>query len=171
MSRSIPRTFATRCRRLRARRIPPIPGIWGGWRLFPAYSPDAVQSDLGRLQSLYISKGYLDVSLRLDDIRVTHGDANVTVRVDAGSRYRVSGASIDGVAANVGSPGELCPGLFAARREAEKQGIADFAVRLDARGLEPGDSTSVDLAAMIDRGPVYHIGRIEFVGRQHYSDA
>jgi len=157
---------------LRVRRVfPPIPGIWGGWRLLPAYSPDAVQSDLGRLQSLYISKGYLDVSLRLDDIRVTHGDANVTVRVDAGSRYRVSSASIDGVATNVDSPGELCPGLFAAQREAEKQGIADFAVRLDARGLEPGDATSVDLAAMLDRGPVYHIGRIEFIGRQHYSDA
>ncbi len=158
---------------LRVRRVfPPIPGIWSGWRLFPAYSPDAVQSDLGRLQSLYLSKGYLDIGLRLEDIKVNHGDATIAVRVEAGPRYSVAAASVDGAAATVTSPGQLCPSLFAARREAEKQGIPDFSATLDARGSEPSALVpAVDLAVTTQRGPVYHIGRIDFSGRQHYSDA
>ena len=163
---------------LRVRRVtPPIPGIWSGWRLFPAYSPDAVQSDLGRVQSLYLSKGYLDVSLRLEDIKVNHGDANIAVHVDAGPRYSVAMASIDGAAADVTTPGEICPSLFASRREAEKQGVADFTATLDARGIvaatgaEPSDMVpAVDLAVTTEKGPPYHIGRIDFSGRQHFSD-
>lgn len=158
---------------LRVRRVfPPIPGIWSGWRLFPAYSPDAVQSDLGRVQSLYLSKGYLDVSLRLDDIKVNHGDANIAVHVEAGPRYSVATASIDGAAApDVTSPGQLCPSLFSARREAEKQGIADFQATLDARGMEPSNLVpAVDLAVTTEKGRPYHIGRIDFSGRQHFSD-
>ncbi|HLG96235.1 MAG TPA: POTRA domain-containing protein [Bryobacteraceae bacterium] len=158
---------------LRSHRVmPPIPGIWSGWRLLPAYSPEAVESDLGRVQSLYLSKGYLDVNLRLDDIHVSHGDANITVHVEAGQRYRVAAASIDGVAADVNTPGDLCPSLFSARRAAEKQGIADFSVRLDATGADAAYAApSVDLAALIDRGRPFRIGRIDFSGRQHYSDA
>jgi len=157
---------------LRVRRLtPPIPGLWSGWRLFPAYSPDAVQSDLGRVQSLYISRGYLDVSLRLDDIKVNHGDANIAVHVDSGPQYSVGAASIDGVAADVTSPGQLCPSLFSARRDAEKQGIADFAAKLDARAMEPSDLVpAVDLAVTTEKGRSYHIGRIDFTGRQHFSD-
>ena len=157
---------------LRVRRLtPPIPGIWTGWRLLPAYSPEAVQSDLSRVQSLYLSKGYLDVSLRLDNIKVTHGDANITVHVEAGQQYRVNTASIDGAPATLSSPGAICPSLFQQRRAAEQQGIADFAVTLDARGIEPAEAPSVDLAASITRGRPYEIGRIDFSGLQHYSDA
>lgn len=159
---------------LKVRRLtPPIPGVWSGWRLFPAYSPDAVQSDLGRIQSLYLSKGYLDVGLRLDDIKVTHGDANVTIRVESGPRYRVDSATIDGVAAKVSAPGDLCPLLFQQRREAEQKGIMDFSVSLDARTVQPQENAApaIDLAAAIERGPEYHIGRIDFLGLEHYSDA
>jgi len=159
---------------LKVRRLtPPIPGIWSGWRLFPAYSPDAVQSDLGRIQSLYLSKGYLDVGLRLDEIKVAHGDANVTIRVESGPRYRVDSATIDGVAAKVSAPGDLCPLLFQQRREAEQKGIMDFSVSLDARTVQPQENAApaIDLAAAIERGPEYHIGRIDFLGLEHYSDA
>jgi len=159
---------------LKVRRlIPPIPGLWSGWRLFPAYSPDAVQSDLGRLQSLYLSKGYLDVGLRLDDIRLNHGDANVTVRVASGPQYRVQSSTIDGAPANVSTPGDLCPALFQQRREAEQKGIMDFNVSLDARPIQPEENAipAIDLAASIERGPEYHIGRIDFFGLEHYSDS
>ncbi|HTS49509.1 MAG TPA: POTRA domain-containing protein [Bryobacteraceae bacterium] len=168
-----PKDLRAALQALRIRRvIPPIPGLWSGWRLFPAYSPDAVQSDLGRVQSLYISKGYLDVSLRLDDIKVNRGDANIAVHVDAGPQYSVAASSIDGVAADVTSPGELCPSLFSARREAEKQGIPDFSAKLDARGMEPSELVpAVDLAVTTEKGRSYHIGRIDFSGRQHFSDA
>jgi hypothetical protein len=62
-------------RALRIRRVfPRIPGLWDG-RLFPAYSSQAVDSDLAHLLSLYLSKGYFDASVRLDDaaIRGGHG--------------------------------------------------------------------------------------------------
>jgi outer membrane protein insertion porin family len=157
---------------LRVRRMfPPIPGIWSGWKQFPAYSSDAVQSDLSRLQSLYISKGYLDISLRLDDIKVNHGDADVKVHVEAGPRYSVGTASIDGAPADIESPGEICPSMFVARRDAEKQGIADFSATLDARGSDPSAMVpAVDLAVTTSHGRPYHIGRIDFSGRQHFSD-
>jgi outer membrane protein insertion porin family len=159
---------------LKVRRLtPPIPGIWSGWRLFPAYSPEAVQTDLGRIQSLYLSKGYLDVGLHLDDIKVNHGDANITIRVESGLHYRVDNTTIDGVAAKVSSPGDLCPLLFQQRREAEQKGIMDFNVSLDARTVQPEENAvpAIDLAAAIERGPEYHIGRIDFLGLEHYSDA
>jgi len=158
---------------MRIKRVTPgIPGLWDGWRLFPAYSPEAVQSDLARVQSLYLSKGFLDVSLRLADIQVTHGDADVKVHVESGQQYRVGSAAIDGVAATVQTPGDLCPSLLSARRDAERKGIVDFAARLDARVEPTSDATpAVDLAAMIDLGRPYHVGRIDFTGRQHYSDA
>jgi outer membrane protein assembly factor BamA len=159
---------------LKVKRLtPPIPGIWAGWLSYPAYSPDAVQSDLARIQSLYLSKGYLDINLRLDDIHVNHGDAKVTVRVDAGPQYRVESASLDGTSTNVGTPGDLCPLLFRERREAELQGKMDFNVSLDARTVQPAENQTpaIDLAATVERGPVYHIARIDFLGLEHYSDS
>ncbi len=37
---------------LRIRRvIPKLPGLWNGWRLFPAYSPEAVEAGAARLRS------------------------------------------------------------------------------------------------------------------------
>ena len=44
-------------RALKARRIiPRVPGLWTGWRLLPDYSREAVDADLARLRSLYLSK-------------------------------------------------------------------------------------------------------------------
>ena len=154
---------------LRIKRVmPPIPGLWGGWRLLPGYSTEAMQSDLARLQSLYVSRGYLDASVRLDDVQVRAGQARVTIRVEAGRRYQVRSATIADDAVDAKSPGDLCPTLLASQREAEREGILDFSVTLDARQTE---ASAVDLEATLDRGPAYRIRRIDFIGNRRYSDA
>ncbi len=149
--------------------IPPLPGLSGGWRLLPAYSTEAVQSDLARLESLYLSKGFLDASVRLDDARINRHRAAIAIRVEAGPRYRVREASIASDAARAGTPGQLCPTLLAARRDAERQGILDFNATVDVRPA--GGAGLVDLNAALDRGRPYRVGRIDFSGNRHYSEA
>jgi outer membrane protein insertion porin family len=159
---------------LRVKRVlPAIPGLWSGWRLFPAYSAEAVQSDVARLRSLYLSKGYLEASVRWDDVEARNHQARITILIQAGPLYRVRGATIAGGVMKASAPGDLCPNLLAQRRVAERQGILDFAVTLDARRVEGGDDAHplVDLAAAIDRGRSYRVGRIEFSGHHHYSEA
>src|SRR5579864_881574 len=51
-----PETLRNTLRALHARRI-------FVWRVLPTYSPEAVQSDLARIRSLYLSKGYFDASV------------------------------------------------------------------------------------------------------------
>ncbi len=154
---------------LRVKRVtPPIPGLWGGWRMFPAYSSEALQSDLARLQSLYLARGYLDASVRVDDVAIRKNEASISIRVEAGSRYRVRSAAIGDDPVDATSPGDLCPSLLAAQREAEQQGILDFSVTLDAR--QTADS-AVDLETMVDRGRPYRVRRIDFIGNHRYRDA
>jgi outer membrane protein insertion porin family len=60
--------------------------------------------------------------------------------------------------------------LLAQRRDAERQGILDFAATLQVQ--RTADSSNfVNLATTIDHGPPYRIGRIEFTGNHHYSDS
>src|SRR5258708_3396758 len=54
-------------RALRARRIL-------AWRLLPTYTPEAVDSDLARLRSLYLSKGYFDARVRISDASASGPD-------------------------------------------------------------------------------------------------
>ncbi len=43
------------------------------WRILPAYSPEAVESDMARVVSLYLSKGYFDAGVRVEDTAI-HGE-------------------------------------------------------------------------------------------------
>ena len=144
-----PRELRSALRAARIRRaLPPIPGIWAGWRLFPAYYGPALDGDLARLRSLYLSRGYLDASVRLGDVEVNGRDAKLNVLVQSGPRYPNSGTV------------NLCPCLMAARRDAERRGILDFSATLDAT-----------LTAHVVEGLPYHVGRIEFTGNHHFSDS
>lgn len=171
-------------RALRIRRmLPAIPGLWGGWRLFPAYSEGAVDSDLSRLRSLYLSKGFFDPNVRLGGVEIREKAAAVKIVVEAGPRYRVREWSISGagvVAARVHPSdlrsGELCSCLAARRRDRERLGILDFSVRLkvdrvtNETGLA-GGPPDVNLTTAIHEGQPYRVGRIEFFGNHRYTDA
>ena len=147
-------------RALKAHRIiPPIPGLWNGWRLLRDYSPEAVNADLARLRSLYLSKGYFDATVRVDSTELHEKDAEITFFVRSGPRYETSEPIP-----------QVCSSLLAARRDAERQGILDFSATLHVQRV--GDpSNLVDLTTTIDRGRPYRIGRIDFTGNHHYSDA
>lgn len=103
------------------------------------------ESDATRVQSLYLSKGYLDAKVRVDHFE----NSRLTFLVEPGPL-------------NPGAPRgrELCSCLFAARREAERKGVIDFSATLGA-----------DQTVQIDRGTPYRVGRIEFSGNHHVSDA
>jgi outer membrane protein insertion porin family len=168
---------------LRIRRVlPGVPGVWAGWRLFPAYSPDAVQSDLGRIRSLYFSQGYFDATARLEKTITDGPDATVVIYLNPGQRYHVrqwevarAGAKsiLMKPARDVFASGDLCACLFAARRDAEKRGVIDFSVRLAVNRVDEGDGTEpeADLTATVSEGRSYTVGRIEFIGREKFSEA
>jgi hypothetical protein len=130
-------------RAMHARRLIP------GWRLLPSYSPEAVQNDMVRLRSLYLSKGYFDAAIRVDDTSVEDKYARVRIAIESGPHY-------DGLNATA-----LCSGLMAQRREAQRKGILEFAATLSVPSLE----------VVTDLGKPYRVRRIEFRGNRHYTEA
>ncbi len=115
------------------------------WRLLPSYSPEAVDSDVARIRSSYLAKGYLNADVRPGAIDIHGNDAAVTIVIDPGPRHPIDPC--------------LCRTLFTARREAQRQGILDFSAKLD-----------VDQGLTIDRGLPYRVGHIEFTGNHRYRD-
>jgi hypothetical protein len=168
---------------LRIRRMRPgIPGVWGGWRMFPAYNRDAVDADLNRLRSLYIWKGYFDADVRFERAAIDGKSAVVTLDVQSGPQYRVHEWTVTGTRVPIAPvhpsgavlrTGELCSCLLAARRDAERRGVLDFSAKLDIErtDAESGSSPSADLTASVIEGLPYRVGRIAFIGNRRYSDA
>ena len=134
------------------------------WRLLPAYNQEAIEADLARLRSLYMSKGYFDANVRLENTEVRLDGAHIRIFVESGPRYLVRKLTIDGAPAS-----SVCSCLLAARREAQQEGILDFTATLQVLHADPSDT--VDLIATIERGRVYRIGRIDFIGHRRYADA
>jgi outer membrane protein insertion porin family len=126
-------------RALRIHRILP------GWRLLPAFTPQAVEADAVRLRSYYLIRGYFDAEVT-SAVEMRGHDAYVTMRVRPSAHYP--------------APKNLCGELLAERREAQRQGVLDYSVKLDAHG-----------GMAVTRGPAYRVGRIDFIGNHHHSDA
>src|ERR1700733_9615057 len=170
-------------RSLKIRRVtPPIPGIWDGWRLYPGYNPEGVQGDLALLRSYYISRGYFDAAVKLDDVQVAQKAAHVSIQVQAGQMYHVPTWQVsgNGVMPKVVHPlnnlmryQNFCSTLFVARREAEHDGILDFTVNLQVQPTQAStkEAPEANLAATVDRGSPFRIGRIEFTGNRHFTEA
>jgi outer membrane protein insertion porin family len=178
-----PKDLRGALRSLKIRRVtPPIPGLWTGWRLYPGYSPEGVQGDLALLRSYYLSRGYFDAMVKLDDVKVAQKAAHVSIQVQSGELYHVPTWQItgNGVMPKVVHPvnnlmryQNFCSTLFVARREAEREGILDFTVNLQVQPTEAStkEAPEANLTATIDRGTPFHVGRIEFTGNRHFSEA
>jgi len=80
-----------------------------GWRLLPAYSAEAVDADLARLRSLYLSQGYFEAKVRLDNTEIQSKNVSIAIRIDAGPRSH-----------STTRPCDLCAALLRERREAER---------------------------------------------------
>jgi len=115
----------------------------------PAYSADAVDSDIARLRSLYITNGYYDARVHLDNVDIRKR-ALITIHIRSGERSTPTPAETG-----------ICRSLLAERRAAEKKGILDFNPKLHVP----------DLSVSVDRGRPYRVGRIEFAGLHHFTDA
>jgi len=123
------------------------------WRILPAYSHEAVESDMTRVVSLYLSKGYFDAGVRLEDTAIHSEHAELHVSVEAGPRYQA--APVD------------CADLLKQRRQAEREGVLDFSARVEVQPAEDGRAI---LNTAIERGPAYRVGRMSFTGNRHFSD-
>lgn len=170
-------------RNLKIKRVtPPIPGIWAGWRMYPGYSPEGVQGDLALLRSYYISRGYFDANVQLNDVKVAQKAAQVSINVDAGQLYHVKSWQVSGngvLPKVVHPPNDLmryqnfCSDLFVARRQAEKEGILDFTASMEVQPTlaSTKEAPEANLDVSVERGKPFHIGRIEFAGNRHFSEA
>jgi len=164
------------------RMTPPIPGIWNGWVMYPGYSPDSIQGDLALLRSYYMSRGYFNATVKLDDVDVEQKAAHVKIQVQAGQLYHVPSWEVagPGLSTKIVHPvngllrsRNFCSTLFVARRNAEHDGILDFNVNMQVQPTMAStpDAPEANLSATIERGAPYHIGRIEFRGNRHFSEA
>jgi hypothetical protein len=137
------------------------------WRRRPAYSPEAVDSDLSRLRSLYLSKAYFDASVRVEQSEIRGANARIRFQVQSGSPYQIRN--------RIGFPatGDVCSCVLAERRAAQRQGILDFSVKLTVHRIdnESGSTPVADLTAEIERGRPYRVGSIDFTGVRHYKDS
>jgi len=135
----------------------------------PRYSDEAVDADVARLHSLYVSKGYFDALIRPDNVDVDGRDATVRIRIVAGQAYRVQSVTGLEASSNIRPAkwsSDLCSCLFKARREAEKKGIIDFHPHVDVRE----DSNVADLVTSVEEGEPFQVGHIEFSGLHSFKD-
>jgi len=88
---------ATRARRM----LPSLGSIWGGWRLRAPFSQQRLESDLARLRSLYLSRGYFDARVEVGEVKIEKGKARIVVNVAAGPRYDARQVEIPAVARTI----------------------------------------------------------------------
>ena len=162
--------------------LPAIPGVWKGWTLAPTYNESVTNSELERIRSLYLSRGYFDASVRLDHTDIAEGKATLKLRLDLGKAQHVRGWTALGPGGDLGSGAvnggfrkdALCKCLLGLRRAAERDGVLDFSARLSVHPVQdqadPGTS-QVGLVANVHRGQPYRIRRIDFEGNNRISDS
>jgi hypothetical protein len=160
-----------------------IPGIW---TRRPAYDVRAVEADLARLRSFYVSNGYFDARVGIGEVSFDGLDATVTLQVQSGPRSLVRRVSIEGPFNEhrqivSGSNGEfpvdrLCKCLIDAKRASEGHGRIDFAAELklsEASGAAPTgrEGKWLDVTARVRTGSPYIVGRINFSGHYRINES
>lgn len=166
---------------LEVRRV--IPGIW---TRRPRYEARAVEADLIRLRSFYVSHGYFDARVGVGGVTIDRGEAILTLTVQPGAKYPVRRVEIEGIddahvtpARDPGAEfpaGALCRRLLEARRIAESRGQLDFGADLEVSHVgDPQSSdtgrTWADVIARVRTGPEYTVGRIDFSGHRHVNES
>src|SRR5262245_53582660 len=63
----------------------------------PVYETRAVEADLIRLRSFYVSQGYFDARVGVGGFTLDGGDAILTFEVQSGPKYAVRHFEIDGI--------------------------------------------------------------------------
>src|SRR4029453_3143502 len=71
-----------------------IPGVW---TRRPRYDADAVEADLARLRSFYLSNGYFDARVGIAEVTFDRREVTITLQVQSGPKSRVRPVKIEGV--------------------------------------------------------------------------
>jgi outer membrane protein assembly factor BamA len=134
----------------------------------PPYSEAALNSDLQRLGSLYISRGYLRAAVTVQDVKFDGEDVAVHYHADAGPQYEVRQVTLAETGEAVAFQ-EVCRCLMGLERESEEKGELDFKARLETEpAADPGNA--VVMTALIDRWPAYTVARLDFRGHRAFGD-
>jgi Surface antigen variable number repeat len=160
-----------------------IPGVW---TRRPRYDARALDADLARLRSFYLSNGYFDAQVGIGDVTFDGREATITLHVQSGPQSRVRHVKIEGLSNERGKiiadpkgdfpVDHLCKSLLDAKRVAEAQGRLDFAAEFEvseANGAAPTGSESnwVDVTARVRAGSPYVVGRISFSGNYRVNES
>ena len=159
-----------------------IPGVW---TRRPRYDARALDADLARLRSFYLSNGYFDARVGIGDVTFDGREATITLDVQSGPKFRARPVHIEGLVNErerivTGPNGDfpvhhLCKCLLDAKRIAEARGGIDFAAKLaisEANGSAPGSEGNwVDVTAQVRTGSPYVVGRISFSGHHRFNDS
>ena len=163
----------------------------------PAFEPDvlkkvfeegnlaALDADLVRLRSFYLSNGYFDAEVAVRDVTFEGRDATVTLQVRSGPRSRIRHLTIagggDGGAQIPTGPngdfpgGALCQSLLDAQRDAERRGRMDFAVDLEVAEADALPTARAgnwaDVRASVREGAPRVVGRISFSGHFRINES
>ena len=76
-----------------------IPGVW---TLRPRYDARALDADLARLRSFYLSNGYFDARVEIGDVTFDGREATITLEVQSGPKSRVRHVSIESLSTEHG---------------------------------------------------------------------
>ena len=145
----------------------------------------ALDADLARLRSFYISHGHFDAEVRLGGVTFDGREATVTLQVRSGAKSRVRHLTIDGLdgrrekmpgSSNGDFPvAALCTSLIDAQRNAETRGRIDFAVELEVAETADAPAASagnwVDVRASVREGTARAVGRISFSGHYRINES
>jgi hypothetical protein len=160
-----------------------IPGVW---TRRPRYDARALDADLARLRSFYLSNGYFDARIGIGDVTFDGREATITLQVQSGPKSRVRPVNIDSLFNEhgriVAEPNgdfpvdHLCKCLLDAKRMAEAHGRIDFAAKLEIseanEAAPPGsESNWVGVTARVRTGSPYVVGRISFSGHHQVNES
>jgi outer membrane protein assembly factor BamA len=160
---------------LKGRRIlPPIPRLWKGWTLRPTFTYGALDSDVSRINSSYLRRGYFDVVVRTGHIEYKNRAASIYLFVRPGQKSEVRQWSVEGLGfdrrlekvSGDFKPYKLCGCLFDLRRQSERQGYLDFSAKLSVQSNGGGS----ELVVKVDRGVPYRVRTVNFRGNHKFSD-
>src|SRR5271165_5601003 len=150
------------------------------------YDPDRLASDEEAIRRYYMKNGYADFRITNTDVAYEANPPGyiVTITVDEGPQYRVSGVSVDSHIAQVNGPallpystlhagdvydaGGVDKTVDAMTRAVATQGYAFSEVR--PHGERDANNHTIALNYSVDNGPKVYIERIDITGNTRTRD-
>ncbi len=150
------------------------------------YDPDRLASDEEAIRQFYMKNGYADFRITNTDVAYQDNPPGyvITITMEEGPQYRVSGVSVESHIARVDGPAltrfvHLRPGdvydasavdksVDAITREVARQGYAFSEAR--PHGQRDEANHTIALSFTVDNGPKVYIERIDVVGNTRTRD-